>query len=191
MSDFDVPGVGGGGSGGSWTHISTTSASNDATVEITSGLDGYHTFAVVFHKVRPATNAVEFRFRLSQDGGSTWDTTSSYHSSVLRFQSNGPFLTLQSAQSSQLLATTISNHSLNNLNGTMYLYNLPSTTERASTNSDIHLNGDSGGFSGDHQGVGYYFGADSDASDGIQFYMSSGNISSGDFLLYGRTELSI
>ena len=72
--------------GGAWTFLSTTTASNAASIDITSadGLNNtlYAAYAFYLESVYSNSSGQHMGFRTSDDDGSTWDTSPYFH--VLR-----------------------------------------------------------------------------------------------------------
>ena len=62
--------------GGSLVLISTTTASNSATVSITSGIDStYKEYVFTFKDIHPSNDNVDFYVNASVDGGSNYNAT--------------------------------------------------------------------------------------------------------------------
>ena len=58
------------------TLISTATASNAATVSITSGIDStYDEYMFVFTDINPTVDSVEFQFQMDVNGSTDYDTT--------------------------------------------------------------------------------------------------------------------
>ena len=63
-------------SGGGMTLISEQTASSSATISFTSGIDStYDSYIFKFYDIHPSSDAVEFKFNLSTDGGSNYNVT--------------------------------------------------------------------------------------------------------------------
>ena len=178
-------------SGGSLNLISTQTASSSATISFTSGIDDtYKKYIIKWINVHPATDDVDFKFQGSIDGGSnynvsitsTWfeayhdeaDTGTSLAYNDSRDQANGTAL--------QFINNKLGNDNDQSSCGELILYSPSDTTFvkhfliktiRISEN-DFQA----------QQYCGGYFNTTS-AIDAIVFQMSSGNIDSGTFKLYG------
>jgi hypothetical protein len=58
------------------TLISSQTASSSASLSFTTGIDStYRTYLFKFINIHPATDAVNFQFNLSTDGGSSYNVT--------------------------------------------------------------------------------------------------------------------
>jgi hypothetical protein len=61
---------------GSLTHISTATASASASIEFTSGIDStYKEYVFYFNNIHASSDAVNFQFNMSTDGGSNYNVT--------------------------------------------------------------------------------------------------------------------
>ena len=176
---------------GSLTHISTATASANSSIEFTSGIDSsYKEYVFYFVNMHPSNNAVDFQFNLSTDSGSNYNVTKTttvfdaYH-----FENDtSPNLTYRDstdlAQSTafQNLCLQLGNDNDQSVSGYLHLFNPSSTTfvkhflARTSNAYDIEAIIES-------YTAGY--GNTTSSIDAIKFQMSSGNIDSGQILLFG------
>lgn len=153
--------------------IATATASASATIDFSNVIDGtYEHYVVELINVVPATDAVDLRIRV-ETGGSTWQTGSVY---------------IYGSVTAAFVPATLTNGISNvaaeggaSLN--VHIYDPSSgsnwTHLKASASSWL-------GDSGNHYST-LYGGAYTaiTAVTGIRFYMSSGNVASGEFRLYG------
>jgi len=175
---------------GSLTHISTATASASASIEFTSGIDStYKEYVFYFVDIHPSSDDTRFTFQCSTDGGSNYNTTltstgfQAYHteggSSNLEYSS-----TLDSAQGTGFLPlnASIGGASDESSAGYFHLFNPSSTTFvkhfMAVNNAYLESNGSDVFYT-----AGYF--NTTNSIDAIQFKMSSGNIDSGQILLFG------
>jgi len=178
--------------GGDQVLLTTATASSDATIEFTSGLDStYKRYVVEIIDVAPASDNKELRMRVSTDGGSTWKSGSSdYTGIVIYVNTTGSGIGGESDTTRRLRLSRwvffnqhgLSNSSADSYSATLQLNNPASSSVeqtfywagryRQASNKLCAIDG-----------AGRYNA--SSAIDGLQFYMSSGNISSGTFKLYG------
>ena len=177
------------GVGGAWTFISETVASNSATISITSGITStYDLYMVVITNLDPATTDTELDMLVSTDGGSAY-RTSGYRESSSRHGVGGARddYVNTSATSLQILGGSGANESLNagnrGGNAIVYIPNPSDTGEKTQIwwQGGYHSNGN------EQQsviGTGCYDSAAEDL-DAVRFQMESGNISTGNFALYG------
>ena len=176
---------------GSLTHIATQTASSSASLSFTSGIDStYKEYIFYFVNMHPATNKVYFTFQGSTDSGSYYNTTatttlfSAYHfesdsATELAYRSSD-----DQAQSTNFIniSQQVGNGSDESISGFLHLFNPSSTTfvkhfiSRTSTyNADDILF--------DVYNAGYF--NTNSAIDAVSFKMASGNIDSGQILLFG------
>ena len=177
------------GVGGAWTFISETVASNSATISITSGITStYDLYMVVITNLDPATTDTELDMLVSTDGGSAY-RTSGYRESSSRHGVGGARddYVNTSATSLQILGGSGANESLNagNRGGNAIVY-IPNPSD---TGEKTQIWGQGGYHSNGNEqqsviGTGCYDSAAEDL-DAVRFQMESGNISTGNFALYG------
>ena len=176
---------------GSLTHIATQTASSSASLSFTSGIDStYKEYIFYFVNMHPASDKVYFTFQGSTDSGSNYNTTatttnfSAYHfesdsATELAYRS-----TDDQAQSTNFIniAQRVGSGNDESISGFLHLFNPSSTTfvkhfiSRTSTyNADDILF--------DVYNAGYF--NTTSAIDAVSFKMASGNIDSGQILLFG------
>jgi hypothetical protein len=177
---------------GSLTHIATQTASSSASLSFTSGIDStYKEYIFYFVNIHPATNGVDFHFNGSIDGGSNYNvvkTTTFFNASHYESDISTEFAyktgddLAQSTSYQSLTRTNLGNDNDQSFSGMMHLFNPSSTTfvkhfiavDNHSHGTDLSLN--------DY--VAGYFNTTS-AINSMDFKMSSGNIDSGQILLFG------
>jgi hypothetical protein len=155
-----------------------------ASVTLTGINSTYDVYMVSFNNVEGATDATYLSARVTESG--TANTTANYDRAGKGLYGLTTFVNTSATNQTlwrvngagQSGTATGEQH-----NGNLYLFNFNSTTEYAFITSEItaiiadaNLYGEQGG------GV---FSNTGTARDGIQFFMESGNISSGTFKLYG------
>ena len=175
--------------GGEWTLIETITASSDATISFTSGLDStYDEYCFKCINLHPETDDVKLTFQGSTDAGSSYGvtiTTTYWHSQFGEDSSGEAIGYLADDDVTQGTGFSRMNESIGNDNdqsvaAEFYLFNPASTTfvknfvSNSTTQFDrvnnVHCSG--------------YFNTAS-AIDAIQFKMSSGKIDTGTISLYG------
>ena len=155
-----------------------------ASVTLT-GIDStYDVYMVQVINVVGSTNT-ELNARVTI-GGTAQSGASDYAWAFKLLKSGGAFQNISTNADSRIFSTGyFSSSSTTTTNGTLYLFNFPSTTEYAFVTvngtgyfagSSIEANGNQGG--GVYKQIGT-------ARDGINFYEPNGNIQSGTFTLYG------
>jgi len=172
--------------GGSWIFLSAVTASNSATVDIETTFDStYQNYAIVAASVRPVSNGVNLLARQKQGGVYKVDNYQ-YHLSVSDCTSSSYTGTANGNDTSYRVAGGLSSASGGPEGGAsfvMYIPNPSNTTLRKTVYATGVLNNSSTGASqmtlaGDNFDL-------TSALTGIRFLMSSGNIDSGTFRLYG------
>ena len=176
---------------GDLVFISKQTASSSASISFTSGIDStYKEYVFYFVNIHPATDAVKFQFNLSTDGGSTYAVTKTTTFFRARHREDDVVTSLDyktandlaQSTSDQILDDGLGNDSDQALSGSLTLFNPSSTTFVKHFISDINEIQDN-----DMSLRGFVAGYANTTSaiDGVKFQMSSGNIDSGDILLYG------
>ena len=183
-------------SGGGLNLISTQTASSSATISFTSGIDStYKEYIVKFYDVHPqtdnntSTNYFEVNFR---DGSTDYDATKTttifraYHFEDNSTQALAYDTSHDLAQSTsfQRIAQGMGNDNDQCVAGVLHLFDPSSTTfvkHFLCETSNIHS--DNGAYKWNVAG----YCNTTTAIDGVQFKMTTGNIDSGTFKLYGAT----
>lgn len=168
-----------GGGGGGLVPISKTTASADAAVDI-SLTGGYTAYAVRIENVVPATDGAVLNLRVSTDGGSNFVSSATYSYSRMWLYTTFSQQD-SSAATSVTLTGTIGNASGEGANGLVNIYLGGGTLWTAIESNIAHTH--TGAFGGATRAGGAY--KATTAVDAVRFLMSSGNITSGDFHLYG------
>ena len=176
---------------GSLTHIATQTASSSASLSFTSGIDStYKEYIFYFVNMHPATDNVNFSFNFSADTGSNYNVTKtttafqSLHDEADSATQLGYVSGYDLAQGTgvQILTDAIGNDNDQCMSGYLHLFNPSSTTFVkhfiAVTNSVLYHNYSFQLFTSGYANT-------TSAVDAIQFQMESGNIDSGQILLFG------
>jgi hypothetical protein len=179
---------------GSMTFIKKLTASSSATLSFVDGTDGvvlddtYKEYVFTFNNIHPSSSSF-FAFQGSTNTGSSYGVTAT--TTFFRAQQTeaGADATLAYDTSMDLAQSTsfarlgrpILTDNDASLSGTLKLFNPSSTTY---VKHYMYNNQVMGNFCQNAFGAGY-FNDGSNAIDGIQFKMESGNIDAGDICLYG------
>ena len=178
---------------GGLTLISSQTASGDASISFTSGIDStYKEYVFEFINMHPATDNVHFQFQVNVDGGSGYDESiistafEAYHNEG---NTTGE-VTYQPARDQaqgtayQDILPFIGSDNDQAASGELHLYNPSSTTY---VKHFIHRGAVYGAddFAQDDFIAGYF--NVTGAITQIQFKMSSGNIDAGTIKMYGYT----
>ena len=167
---------------GSLVLIDSATASNSSTVSL-GGSDwdsSYDVYMVIYDKIICDTDQKNFQIRVLKS--SSADTTSNYDQAYKKLDSTTSFPTRQNENQAYWSTEELGTSTQVQNNGVLYLLNFNNgseysfiTLEESSFNSLSQSTG--------RQGGGVHTVAS--ASNGIQFFMASGNIASGEFKLYG------
>ena len=181
---------------GSLVPIKTLTASSSATLSFVHGTDGvvldstYPIYKFEFINIHPASDAVDFQFNMSSDGGSNYNVTKtttlfqSYHNesdsaTALTYNTNWD---LAQSTNFKQIAQDIGNGNDESASGELTIFNPSSTTFVKHFISRLNNYHDSN-YSFDNFSAGY--GNTTSSVNAIRFQMSSGNIDSGKIKLYG------
>jgi hypothetical protein len=175
--------------GGGWVPIKTITANNDATIDFVNGsggvvLDGtYKVYAVVISDLVPVTDTTDLYLRTSTNAGSTYDATAgnySHHIDEL-ITGTATYSGSTASLSHMIIAKSMGTGAGEAYNLTIFAYSPAGTNNTAFGWSYVGTNRNAVMQRGNGGGI-RISAADVDA---IRFLMSSGNIASGTFTLYG------
>ena len=177
--------------GGSWVLLATETASSDATISFTSGIDStYKEYIFKFIGIHPATDDVNFTFNVSVDTGSNYNVakTSTMFKAYHGEDASGGVLTYSTsndlAQGTGVqMLTEMGGDADECTSGELYLFNPSSTTFVKHFMS--HSNFTGAEICQTFIAAGY--GNTTSAVDAVQFKMSDGNIDAGTIKMYGVT----
>ena len=177
--------------GGVWNLIETLTASSDATLDFTSGIDStYDEYVFKFINIHPETNNQDIQFNASIDGGSnynvtktstTWQAQHDEADSETALQYNTDRDLVQGT-GAQRFSLQIGNANDECVVGTLHIFS-PSDTTFVKHYSAI-VNGYNGSDYSQQLFTGGYMNTTS-AVDAIQFSFQSGDIDAGSISLYG------
>ncbi len=179
------------GFGGNLVFISKQTASSSASISFTSGIDStYKEYVFYFVNIHPATNGVALQFNMSTDGGSNYNVTKTsthfwaYHkeddtTTSLDYFSGGD---LAQSTSNQILSYETASDADAHVSGTLQIFNPSNTTFVKHYIARSLSYWDQNAPFNQHV-AGY--GNTTSAVNAVQFSLSTGNIESGDILLYG------
>ena len=158
-----------------------TETVTSATASVTlTGIDSDDVYMVAMNNVSTDTDAQGVRFRFTVSGSA--DTSSNYDRAYKNLRADSAFSNIAYTNQTELDLGNAGTGTQEVANATQYLFNFnnPSeysftTVEASNRNQDSHLRG--------FQGGGLLTVAQ--ATDGVQYFMQSGNIASGKFRLFG------
>ncbi len=176
------------GGGGNWTLVSTGTASSSATISFTGLSTSYNNYVVIFSNVIPATNSVQIEMQVSTNNGSSYLSSGYTYFFSTNYANNSSYVVANSSSASSIIMTN-SGYPLDNAvpysaNGQVWIYNpaISGNYPNVSFQTSYGVSGASG-WTGGSQGTATN--TTTTAVNAIQFLMSSGNITSGTFKLYG------
>lgn len=180
------PGATGASGSSDWVLLATVTASNQGSVDFTSGITStYNSYEVVFSHVIPITDAVSLYFLTSTDAGSSYDAGASDYSWVRRVTALNvgatQSITGDDADAQIVLVAAVGNNTGETVSGKLRFFR-PSAALPLYAVWEIVYRADDGIEYLLTAGGSRVASADVDA---IRFIMNSGNISSGVFKLYG------
>jgi len=176
---------------GNLTLLSTQTASASANISFTSGIDStYDEYVFKFINIHPATDAVNFQFNFSTDGGSNYNVTKTSTAfratqdeagsfTLLGYDTNGD---LAQSTSYQSLTSQLGNENDESVSGTLHLFEPSSAVFVKHFLANVNYSYK------DPQSVNYYYagyGNTTSAINAIDFKFSSGNIDDGIIKMYG------
>lgn len=176
---------------GSLTHISTATASSSASIEFTSGIDStYKEYVFYFVNIHPATDGTVFEFNMSTDGGSNYNVTktSTFFRAYHQEDDGGADVgydggdDLAQSTNFQRLHSPIGNGADESGSGYLRIFNPSSNVfvkHFISNNNYYH----SSNLTINSYIAGY--GNTTSSIDAVKFQMNTGNIDSGQILLFG------
>jgi hypothetical protein len=178
-----------GGGGGGWSYVSTTTASNDASIEFTS-LDADSVYKVVVNRMIPASASTLY-LTVSDDNGTSYAAADYSYT-----KQNQEGVTFAEGGSTSATEMQLSHYSIGNAGtsggeygytGTIEFYNVNTASFPLVMYCRCHYQDTVGDFSS-FRGAGI---SSDDANagatvavDAVKLAMASGNITSGDFILY-------
>lgn len=169
--------------GGALTYISTVTASSSTSLNIalTSTYDSY---VFSFINVVPATDSAIFWMRLSNDSGSTFESTGYKHGSVYAQGNAAPVENVQDAGGNDAeWQLTGAVDSTVGINGECRIFDHSSSGLTFLTHQIVHDSAFAG--LGGMYGHGGCIYITSEVVNGIQFLFSTGNVASGKIHVYG------
>ena len=170
--------------------IQQQTASSSATVDFTVGIDsGFDEYVLEFDGVVPATNVVSLQLQVTQDAGSNWKSGAGNYQWVRNgVYSGSASVTLQNSAADTSISVVdgvLDNTSTRPASGEIRFY-APSAGRITNfeARSTFYSSNLGGTYLGQFNNSGAYV-ADTTAINGVRLKMSSGNISTGNFRLYG------
>lgn len=174
--------------GSSLVLIQAQTASASAAIDFTTGIGStYDEYLVVFSNVVPATDDAQITLQVSEDGGSTWKTTSGDYGVAYNVGTEGAINTAVGSAATTAIPLTFSTSSTASTGGTsgeVKFFKPSGTVAHKHFVFDSYFARTSSAQNGRVTGAGRYK-ATVNAINAIRFIETAGNIASGGFYLYG------
>ena len=167
---------------GSLVLIDSETASSSASITLTGMTSTYDVYMVTINDIFPASDNVYLHARFTESG--TANTTSNYDSSYKNLKDTDAFNNSSYTNRSDFYVGNnfIGTGTQEQLNAVCYIFNSQESGEYTFITQETISAGHTYTLWG-NQGGGVF--TVTSTVDGIHFYMDSGNISSGEFKLYG------
>ena len=166
---------------GSLALVDSETVSSGVSAVTLTGIDStYDVYMVIVNNVVPVTDGATPYFRVTKSG--TAQSDAEYDYAVKQLRTDTTFGDNAEVNINEWKSNDIGTNTGEVLNMILYCFNFQNASEYSFITQEISQISSSGLHRG-RQGGGVHTVAS--ASDGIQFLMSSGNIASGEFKLYG------
>lgn len=167
-----------------WVQISSSTASSSSSIDFTSLSSTYISYWVFIQDLVPASDGTTLYLRTSTDNGTSFDSgASDYDWEWISSDTSANTPTVDTADSEITLTDTdIGTGTNEKLSGHVTIFN-PSASNYTKAVWDVAYMNSSSAALKTVSGGGYR--VSTTAVDAIRFIMSSGNIASGTFVLYG------
>lgn len=166
--------------------IESKTASASSSIDFTTGIGStYSVYELHISSLVPATDNTDLWIRITTDGGSTWKAGASDYGWTRTIVADGtPADAGDIADAQSVMALGLGTGTGENLNAVIKFFDPASTTLYKGHMSDFaYLSATPNRVRGIHMGL--YQGDNTTAINGFRILMSSGNIASGIFTLYG------
>lgn len=168
---------------GTWVYLGQQNASSSSTISFTTGISStYNTYKVVYSNVSAVTNAVNFICRISIDGGSSYIATNYFSGYRMGIYNSATFGNANTT-TSFILAGTFTNTATDTGAGEVIFYDFSSGARTKMCASGTLIN-----TSNPYYGLATGSNTNTTQVNAVQFLMTSGNILTGKFTLYGLVE---
>ena len=166
--------------------LDSVTASSSATVTLgtTDWDNSYDVYMVVFSDVTPATDDVKMNMRFTKTTDNSVDSSSNYDFAECTVKTYNAFENNAQTNGDKfiLMGQELGTGTGETANGIMYLFNFNNASEYSSYTMEMTCADEYTNLHG-AQGGGIL--TVDQATNGVSFFMASGNIASGEFKLYG------
>ena len=169
---------------GSLVLLDSVTASTSATVTLgtTDWDNSYNVYMVTFDNVLPDTDASHLDVRFTKTTDNSIDSSSNYYRAVKILKANTSYGTGTSTTASTFYLDYMGTAGHETANGVLYLFNFNNASEYSFITCET-VGRSEEGHSRSYVGSGVL--KVTQATNGVSFHASSGNIASGEFKLYG------
>lgn len=171
---------------GSLVLIQTQTANASTSIDFTSGIDStYEEYVLVAKDVTPVTNATNLYMRISEDSGANWKAGASDYRYAIQHNNQAAVAgNLGSTGTTQMLiANSLGSSTPMSLDARIHIFSPSGSVKNKLFVGDYTYLPSDGVFQMGK--IGAMYAGSVNAINGIRLLMSSGNISSGTFSLYG------
>ena len=167
---------------GKLVQVATNTVTSAVSSVTLTGIDSDDVYMATINALVPASNSnLSARFTVS----GTPDTSSNYDRAAYDLRSEVNFATISTTNQNNIQLASTGNATNEMGNGIFYLFNFNNASEYSfMTNEESTIHPTNGNIRGRQGGAVLTV---AQATDGIQFFMASGNIASGTFTLYKVT----
>jgi len=165
---------------GSLVLIDSETASNSASISLTGISATYDVYQVVINNVQSVDDNVGVYIRVTTGG--TADSDSEYDYANKGLRADSAFDNNSGQNQDKVLFGIEGTGTGESMNGIFYLFNFSNASEYSFLTNEVSYRNSAGVLKGDTGGLVHTV---AEANDGVNFFMQSGNISSGEFKLYG------
>ncbi len=165
---------------GSLVLIDSETASNSASISLTGISATYDVYQVVINNVHSVDDNVGVYLRVTTGG--TADSDSEYDYANKGLRADTTFDNNSAENQDKALFGIEGTGTGESMNGVFYLFNFNNASEYSFLTNEVSYRNSAGVLKGDTGGIVHTV---AEANDGVNFFMQSGNISSGEFKLYG------
>lgn len=171
--------------GGNWILISSQTASSSATIDFTGLSSTYKVYMVMFQGVTPQTDATNFSVRVGTGGTPTYQTGAVYGAQIAIAYGATTISQAGGTGNAQMGLSTLGTGANDVCSGSFTVFNPSQSTKYHQFISSVINHRDAYGGSNQYYQIGGHEYESNTAVTAIRFYMSSGNLATGVFYLYG------
>jgi len=165
---------------GQLVQVATNTVTSAVASVTLTGIDSDDVYMVALSNLQPVTDTANLRIRFTSSG--TPDTSSNYDRALKELNAGGSFVNYSSTNADYIAVDgSLSNATGEVANGVIYLFNFNNSSEYSFITYEASVVNSLSAHKGRQGGAVLTV---AQATDGINFLMSSGNISSGTFTLY-------